>query len=125
MYMKHQVIFRSNWAMPTALLIMLAITGCQSAVPTQPPATSAPASSSTPEAAATAESASPTPGVEATEPAQSSDVLFDDQFTNPSSGWDDAKLGDYFVGYHGPDWYHIEINSPNEKVAITEPIRTR
>jgi hypothetical protein len=100
------------------------ITGCQPAVPTQAPASAVPESSSTPPPAATPESASATPGAEATEPAQSNNVLFEDQFSNPGTGWDDAKLGDYFVGYHGPDWYHIEIDSPNEKVAISEPSRT-
>ena len=123
--MKRQVVFRSNWVMLTSLFIIVAITGCQSAVPTQPPASAIPESTSTPPPAATSESASPTPGAEATTaPAQSNEVLFEDQFTNPGSGWDDAKLGDYFVGYHGPDWYHIEIDSPNEKVAISEPSRT-
>jgi len=51
-------------------------------------------------------------------------LKFEDAFTNPGTGWDDAKLGNYFVGYHGPEWYHIEVGSPNSKVAISEPSRT-
>ena len=128
--MKHQIIFRLNRVIPIVLLVILASTACQPAVPTQSaatsaPATSIPAPSSTAQPAATTESASPTPGAQAATTPQSNDVLFDDEFTNPGSGWDDAKLGDYFVGYHGPDWYHIEIDSPNEKVAISEPSRTK
>jgi Bacterial SH3 domain len=122
--MKHHGIFRSIWVMPAALLIISAIVGCQPAVPTQPPASPVSASSPTPPPAATTESASPTPGVQATAASTSKDVLFQDDFTNPASGWDDAKLGDYFVGYHGPDWYHIEIDGSNEKVAISEPKKT-
>ena len=68
-----------------------------------------------------------TPGVKATpasQPSEGETPLYQDTFTNQGTGWDNAKLGDYFVGYHGPEWYHIEIDSPNSKVPISEPSKT-
>jgi hypothetical protein len=114
--MKHQVIYRSNWAMSIAILLIFAIVGCtgQVAAPTLPPESSptTEASSSTPEAAT-----SPTePGVEQTatsEPAPDSNVLYQDDFTNPATGWAVAEFGSYFIGYHEPESYHVEIQSPH------------
>src|SRR5574341_225909 len=129
--MKHQVLFRLSWATPTALLIIFAIVGCQPQAPTLPPeSVSTLASSSTPESPSTPQASSPTPGtVESTPTSQSpiatgESALFQDAFTNKGTGWDDAKLGNYFVGYHGPEWYHIEIDSPHSKVPISEPSKT-
>src|SRR5215208_2369820 len=118
--MKHQASYRLNWAMPTALLIVFSLVGCQPSVPTlQPEASSVPGASPTPEAPlatpATTETA-PT-----SLPSEGENPLYQDTFTNKATGWDDAKLGNYFVGYHGPEWFHIEIDSSNSKVAISEP----
>jgi hypothetical protein len=119
--MKHQVIYRSNWAMSIAILLIFAIVGCtgQVAAPTLPPVSSptTEASSSTPEAASL-----PTePGVEptATSPsATDNNVLYQDDFTNPATGWAVAKFGNLFIGYHEPESYHIEIQSPH----LTAPV---
>jgi hypothetical protein len=120
---KHRVIFRSNLAMPTSILILFIIAGCaaRATAPTLPSeATSAPTS------AATLAPASPVPGVEPTATQQTSpEVLYQDDFTNPGTGWDAAKLGNYFVGYHAPDWYHIEIDAPKSKVPISEPSKNQ
>jgi len=114
--MKRQSIYRSNWAMPIALLTIFAIVGCTGPAipPTQPPA-----SSPTPEAASppTEAATSPTePGVEQTatsEPAPDGNVLYQDDFRNPATGWAVAEFGSYFIGYHEPESYHIEIQSPH------------
>ena len=48
-------------------------------------------------------------------------ILYQDDFTNPASGWSENKLNDYFVGYHEPEYYHFEITSPNDHETIFEP----
>jgi hypothetical protein len=48
-------------------------------------------------------------------------TLFEDNFTNPATGWTEEKFDNYFVGYHEPEYYHIEISSPNYKTAIFAP----
>ena len=116
--MKHQVIYRSKWAMPTALLIIFAIAGCtgQANAPTLP---SAPSS--------TAAASSPTPvSVESTatsQPVTDNNVLYQDDFTNPGTGWEEVTFDNYFIGYHEPEWYHIEIRSANSKAVVSEPER--
>ena len=61
------------------------------------------------------------PGVEqpaTSEPAPDSNVLYQDDFTNPATGWAVAEFGNYFIGYHEPESYHIEIQSPH----LTAPV---
>ena len=125
--MKHQVSTRSNWAMPIALIIIFVIVGCTPQVnpPTSPPA----AASSTPEASSPTSDAasSPTsPSVESTatsQPVIDSNVLYQDDFTNKATGWEEVTFDNYFIGYHEPEWYHIEIRSANSKAVVSEPER--
>ncbi|MEO8356989.1 MAG: SH3 domain-containing protein [Chloroflexota bacterium] len=112
--MKSQIVFRSNWAKSMALLTILALVGCsgQLPVPTQPPAASSTAAVS----ATTEVSAEPTAtsAPEVTDP----NVLYQDDFTNPGTGWAEDQFDNYFVGYHEPEYYHIEITSTNYKAPI-------
>ena len=48
-------------------------------------------------------------------------VLYQDDFTNPSTNWPDRKFDNYFIGYHEPEYYHIEVTSPNYKTTVFEP----
>src|SRR5215211_6678201 len=48
-------------------------------------------------------------------------VLYEDDFTNPATSWPDRKFDNYFIGYHEPEYYHIEITSPNYKTTVFEP----
>jgi hypothetical protein len=48
-------------------------------------------------------------------------VLYQDDFTNPATGWSEDKFDNYFIGYHEPEYYHIEITSPNSKTTVFEP----
>jgi uncharacterized protein YgiM (DUF1202 family) len=48
-------------------------------------------------------------------------VLYQDNFTNPTSGWPEAKFDNYFVGYHEPEYYHIEIDGPNYRAPVFVP----
>jgi hypothetical protein len=119
--MKRQVVYRSNWTMAMALLLIFAIVGCtgQVAAPTTPPESSPTSEAVSPTADA---AASPTePGVEppaTSEPAIDENVLYQDDFTNPTTGWAVAEFGNYFIGYHEPESYHIEIKSPHLKAPV-------
>lgn len=48
-------------------------------------------------------------------------LLYQDDFTNPSTAWPERKFDNYFVGYHEPENYHIEITGPNYKTTVFEP----
>ena len=119
--MKHQVSYRSNWAMPMALLIIFTMVGCTGQLnpPTLPPETSPTAEASLPTSDA---ASSPTPpSVEApatAQPVADQNVLYQDDFTNPATNWAVAKFGNLFIGYHEPESYHIEIQSPH----LTAPV---
>lgn len=113
--MKSQIVSRSNWAKSMALLTILALVGCsgQLPLPTQPPAApSATAAAVEPTEVSAEPTAASAP--EAADP----NVLYQDDFTNPATGWTVDQFDNYFVGYHEPEYYHIEINSPNYKAPI-------
>jgi hypothetical protein len=55
--------------------------------------------------------------------ASASNVLFHDDFTNPATGWPEDKFDNYFVGYHEPEYYHVEIIGKNYKTTVFEPGR--
>ena len=69
--------------------------------------------------------ASPSPeAVEATptsEPVSQENVLYQDDFSNPATGWTEEKFDNYFIGYHEPEYYHVEITGPNYKTTVFEP----
>ncbi len=48
-------------------------------------------------------------------------MLYQDDFTNPTSNWPEKKFDNYFIGYHEPEYYHVEITSPNYKTSVFEP----
>jgi hypothetical protein len=48
-------------------------------------------------------------------------VLYHDDFTNPSTAWPEEKFDNFFIGYHEPEYYHVEISSPNYKATVFEP----
>ena len=55
------------------------------------------------------------------QPVGDPNVLYHDDFTNPASGWSEAKFDNFFIGYHEPEYYHVEIESPNLKTTVFEP----
>ncbi|MBL8062033.1 MAG: SH3 domain-containing protein, partial [Anaerolineales bacterium] len=48
-------------------------------------------------------------------------LLYQDDFTNPATNWPEKKFDNYFIGYHEPEFYHIEITSANYKTTVFEP----
>ena len=108
-----------NWIL-SALLIVFITVGCAGKAnePTSAP-TTASTSAASPTAAAT-EAAATTP---TTAPVVDKNVLYQDEFTNPASGWPEEKFDNYFVGYHEPEYYHVEISSANYKTTVFEPTK--
>jgi hypothetical protein len=113
--MKDQQIYRPIWTVAT-LIFILTTAGCGNIPST--------ASEPTPSPLPVAE-ASPTPAsVEATKepvPTSSADVLYQDNFTDPATAWPEDKFDNYFIGYHEPEYYHVEINGTNYKTTVFEP----
>ena len=52
---------------------------------------------------------------------ETGDLLYEDNFTNPASSWPERKFDNYFIGYHEPEYYHIELSGPNYKTTVFEP----
>jgi hypothetical protein len=48
-------------------------------------------------------------------------VLYEDNFTDPATGWTERKFDNYFIGYHEPESYHVEITTANYKTTVFEP----
>lgn len=130
--MKKERIYRFNWS-SLVLILALVVTGCASKT-TEPATTLSSIATSIPPTAVTAETNSATsiptttpPTVEVTEAITNpvnvvdSNVLYHDDFTNPASGWPENKFDNYFVGYHEPEFYHVEVSSPQYKTTVFEP----
>jgi len=130
--MKSERLYQSKWI---ALILILALTvvGCtgqveipSTDVPIVP--TSQPASPKEEIIPATGGS-EPTPehdheheaGEEPHEHLDASDMLYGDDFTDPSSGWPQENFDNYFIGYHEPDYYHVQVQSPNDKTLVPVP----
>ena len=118
--MKRQVIHRSNWAISTLLIIIFILVGCTGQVnaPTLPPAPSPTAEASSPTSDAAASPTEPSVTTATSEPSTDSNVLYQDVFTNPGTGWAVAEFDNYFIGYHEPEYYHVEIKSPHLKAPV-------
>src|SRR6266498_3727984 len=115
--MKDPRVFRFIVIIAT-LSFLLITSACVGNVPvTESPATASPApvASATPVAEATI---APTPMVV---PVSGGNVLYQDDFTDPSTGWTEDKFDNYFIGYHEPESYHIEVTSPNYKTTVFDP----
>jgi hypothetical protein len=55
------------------------------------------------------------------EPASDQALQYQDDFAKPSSGWPEANFDNYFIGYHEPDYYHVQVQSPNSKATVFIP----
>lgn len=112
--MKSQLIYRSHVAMAMGLLMIFTIVGCTGQLPASTPAPSPSVAGSSP-TPAIVETTKSTP---TSQPVNDPNVLYKDDFTNPGTGWTVDQFDNYFVGYHEPEYYHIEITSPNYKAPI-------
>src|SRR5215207_6319296 len=101
----------SKWATLT-LIFILTVTGCGAGNVALPTA------SSVPEASPSPASVEPTP---TPAPVSQENVLYQDDFTNPATGWTEEKFDNYFIGYHEPEYYHVELTGSNYKTTVFEP----
>lgn len=118
--MKNKFVSRSSSTI--VILIVLLITAGCGAIPATPggAASSPPpvaSASPAPQIPSTGDTATPAPNAPTSDP----NVLYHDNFTDPASGWSEDKFDNYFVGYHEPEYYHVEVTSPNYKTTVFEP----
>jgi serine/threonine-protein kinase len=45
----------------------------------------------------------------------------EDSFTDSTSGWPVSKDDKYIIGYHPPDYYHVQVGVPNDRTVVTYP----
>ena len=117
--MKHQLSYRSSCAI-VVLIFVLTATGCGGNIPATVIESTAPPS---PEPSA-APSEVPSAPTATAPPVTDANIFFQDDFTNPTTGWPEDKFDNYFIGYHEPEYYHIEVTSPNSKTTVFEPKKT-
>src|SRR6185369_14208027 len=98
--MSIQRTFRANWVL-SALLVVLIITSCTGTVQQATVEPSATSEVPSPTAEVTEAAAAPSPA-----PVADTNVMYQDEFTNPASGWPEEKFDNYFIGYHEPEFYH-------------------
>lgn len=53
--------------------------------------------------------------------APAEDALYSEDFTDPGSGWPSVKFDNYFIGYHEPDYYHVDVHVPHDHVEVVLP----
>jgi hypothetical protein len=49
------------------------------------------------------------------------DVLYNDRFRDASSGWPSAEFDNFYIGYHEPEFYHVEVHEPNDNTIVVLP----
>src|SRR6266508_6988570 len=103
--MNHINVSRSSWTIATFIFLLTA-TGCAGNLPL-PNTANEPTASPAPEASAVPSpvSGEATPTAAPVSPSDPN-VLYQDDFTNPATGWSEDKFDNYFVGYHEPEYYH-------------------
>jgi hypothetical protein len=126
--MNNEQLFRFKWIV-SVLILVLTMVGCANQVDAPPTdvaivPTSQPAFPEEESIPATGGS-EPTPehenGEQSPEQVNPANVLYADDFTDPSSGWPEENYDNYYIGYHEPDYYHIQVQSPNDKTLVPVP----
>ncbi len=49
-------------------------------------------------------------------------VIFEDDFTDPTSGWQELEIDTQVSGYHAPDFFHLESSQPAQWVLSTRGV---
>ena len=57
------------------------------------------------------------------EPVSDSNVLYQDDFTNPDTNWPKEQYDNFYIGYHQSTYFHIQISSPFFKEPVFIPGR--
>jgi hypothetical protein len=114
--MRHSIFYRSAWNL-LSVILLAALTSCAGNLPataSEPTASPPPLASAVPGPESTQDTPTAAPVTDA-------NVMYQDDFTNPTTGWPEDKFDNYFIGYHEPEYYHIEVTSPNSKTTVFEP----
>ena len=46
-------------------------------------------------------------------------ALYREEFTDTTSGWPNELVFDnYYIGYHEPDYYHVEVHESNDQTVV-------
>jgi len=114
--MKKRIYYRFSGLLSLVMIIVLFISGCSGETTPQVQATETPPPAPTVEV-----TSEPTPEQVNAEPVADANVLYHDDFTNPATGWVEDKFDNFFIGYHEPEYYHVEVTSPNYKTTVFEP----
>ena len=48
-------------------------------------------------------------------------LLYQDDFTQLDSGWPAIAFDNSYIGYHEPEFYHVEVHAPNDKELVPVP----
>jgi Bacterial SH3 domain len=117
--MEQRHFYRFGWVFAIFIFILTA-TGCGNfPVPgNEPTPSAAPIASESP--ATELPEASPTASP-VSETESDPNILYQDDFTDPATSWPEAKFDNYFIGYHEPEYYHVELSGPNYKTTVFEP----
>ena len=115
--MNVQYMYRSSCVLLT-LILLLSTVGCANNPPlVESPPSAAPTASAMPtESAEVHEKSTPT-----SVPVSDPNVLYQDDFTNPATNWPEDKFDNYFIGYHEPEYYHVEITGSNYRTTVYAP----
>lgn len=102
-------------------IFLLASTGCGNIPVTgsEPTPSSVPVATEPP-ATEVVEKATPT-AAPVSPPKSDPNVLYQDDFTDPATNWPEAKFDNYFIGYHEPEYYHVELTGGSYKTTVFEP----
>lgn len=46
-------------------------------------------------------------------------ILVEETFTDPNTGWPVVSDDKYVLGYHPPDYYHVQVGVPNDSVVVS------
>ena len=101
-----------NWAL-SALFLVLTTAGCATVETTVPTASEEPVIDQ------------PTSSAPTLMPVTDKNVQYQEDFTDSSSGWSEEAFDNYFIGYHGPEFYHVQVLSPNYKTLVSTPDKAK
>src|SRR5574339_974635 len=126
--MQDQSLYRYPWQWTLVTLVVLLLSAGCGNLPL--PATAEATQPAVPSPVPTLEPlASPEPQSTASEapqvPVSGKNALYQDDFTDPATGWAEDKFDNYFIGYHEPEYYYIEITSPHNKTTVLDRKSTR
>lgn len=57
---------------------------------------------------------------EAASPAPAEGILVEETFTDPNTGWPVVSDDKYVLGYHPPDYYHVQVGVPNDWMVVSK-----